>query len=240
MENQELKKIAREILVTIPPEEKRELVAKSRWTCDSNWQMAMVMNAGWDVANKMNLQVSQQVGKVEMLRLMKILDLDKPRNEKEFMMLVALAMETFVTKDYFDYEFKSLGSGKWVGIVKQCYACTKVLSINVDKDYECGCFGMRQGWYQAMGLQVKENLVKCLKNGDDCCEIEIEDFILPEESSQSFFEEKRMELLKRYEQANDNDKMCLFLQYPSLRDTFRESDLINTDTSKSDFPNEDI
>jgi hypothetical protein len=169
----------REILAKIPVEEKRELIAKSRWTCDSHWMMAMVFNAGWDVANKMNLQVGQATGKVEMHRLMKVMGLNKPKDEKEFMMLITLAMETFITQDYFDYEFKILSSGKWVGIIKQCYAYTKVKSINVTKDYECGCFGLRQGWYQAMGLQVKENLVKCLKNGADQCEIEVEAVAFP-------------------------------------------------------------
>jgi hypothetical protein len=173
MEHQQLKNMTRGIQKNIPIDKLRELVAKSRWTCDSNWMMAMVMNAGWNVANKMNLQVAQSVGKVEMHRLMKILNLDKPKNENEFMTLVSLAMETFITQDYFDYEFKMNGSGKGVGIIKQCYAYTKVKSINVDKDYECGCFGLRHGWYQAMGLQVKENLVKCLKNGADQCEIEV-------------------------------------------------------------------
>jgi hypothetical protein len=177
--NQELKNMAREKLAMIPAEEKRELVAKSRWTCDSHWMMSMVMNTGWDIANKMNLQVGQAVGKVEMHRLIKILGMDKPKNEKEFMMLMTLGMETFITQDYFDYEFKLLSSGKWVGIIKQCYAYTKVRSINVDKDYECGCFGMRQGWYQAMGLEVKETLVKCLKDGDSQCEIMVEGLAFP-------------------------------------------------------------
>jgi len=170
-ESQLLKDKAREILAKIPVEEKRELIAKSRWTCDSHWMMAMVFNAGWDVANKMNLQVGQATGKVEMYRLMKVLGLNKPKDEKEFMTLMSLAMEMFTTKDYFDYEFKILSSGKWVGIIKQCYAYTKVKSINVDKDYECGCFGLRAGWYEAMGLDVKEKLVKCLKDGANQCEI---------------------------------------------------------------------
>jgi hypothetical protein len=178
-EGQLLKNEAREILAKIPVEEKSELVAKSRWTCDSNWMMAMVMNAGWDIANKMNLQVGQKTAKVEMHRLRKLLNLGSPKDEKEFMLFMTLAMETFITQDYFDYEFKMLSSGKWVGIIKQCYAYTKVKSINVDKDYECGCFGLRRGWYEAMGIDVKESLVKCLKNGADQCEIIVESLAFP-------------------------------------------------------------
>jgi len=180
MESIELKDVAREMLAKIPVESKKEMVAKSRWTCESNWMMALVFTAGWDVANKMNLQVGQAVGKAEMHRLMKALGLEGLRNDMEFMMLVTLGMETFITKDYFDYEFKILGQGRILGIVRKCYAYTKVRSIGVEKDYQCGCFGMRAGWYQAMGLEVKENLVKCLKDGADRCEITVENVVYPQ------------------------------------------------------------
>jgi hypothetical protein len=56
-------------------------------------------------------------------------------------------------------------------ILRQCYAYTKIRSIGSEKNYKCGCFGMRAGWYQAMGLEVKENLLKCLKGEDAQYEI---------------------------------------------------------------------
>ena len=179
MESMELKDVAREMLAKIPVESKKEIVAKSRWTCESNWMMALVLNAGWDVANKTNIQVGQAVGKAEMHRLMRTLGIERPKNDRELMMLVTLGMETFITKDYFDYEFKILGPDRILGIVRKCYAYTKVSSIGVEKDYQCGCFGMRAGWYQAMGLEVKEHLVKCLKDGADRCEIMVENVLYP-------------------------------------------------------------
>jgi hypothetical protein len=65
MESKDLKDAAREMLAKIPVEIKREVIAKGRWTCESNWMMALVLTSGWDVANKMNLQVGQAVGKAE-------------------------------------------------------------------------------------------------------------------------------------------------------------------------------
>ena len=73
MEIMEVNDSVRKLLDKLPVEEKREMVAKSRWTCDSNWMMAMVFTSGWEAANKMNLQVAQSVGKAEMHRLMKLL-----------------------------------------------------------------------------------------------------------------------------------------------------------------------
>ena len=183
MESTDLKIVAREMLAQIPAETKREIVAKSRWTCESNWMMALVFAAGWDVANKTNIQVGQAVGKAEMHRLMKALEIERPKNDRELMMLVSLAMETFITKDYFDYEFTIVGPGRIRGIVRKCYAYTriptKVNSIGVEQDYQCGCFGMRAGWYEAMGLEVKENMLTCLKDGADQCEIIAEDVVYP-------------------------------------------------------------
>jgi len=65
MESRDLKDAAREMLTKIPVEAKREIVAKSRWTCESTWMMALVFTAGWDVANKMNIQVGQAAGNAE-------------------------------------------------------------------------------------------------------------------------------------------------------------------------------
>ncbi len=171
MTGEHIKAEARERLALIPREELREIIAKSRWSCASHWQMSAVMALGWDAANRLNLQVDQSVGNVEMKRLMKALNLEKPRDKDQFMRMMTLAMETFITMDYFDYEFTP---GSDIAIIRSCYAYTKVRSLGLEKEYACGCFGLRRGWYQAMGLEVTEKLLKCLKDGDDRCEILVE------------------------------------------------------------------
>lgn len=174
MEYQEMINAVQSMMGKVSSGERRELIAKSRWTCDSHWMMAMVMNAGWDVGNKINFQVAQTVGHVEVQRLLKLLNMKKPLNIEEFRLCVTLAMETFITKDYFDYESDSTGN---CAIIHRCYAYTKIHSLGLDKEYECGCFGLRAGWYQAMDVKVEEKLLKCLKNGDDRCEILIDKIV---------------------------------------------------------------
>jgi len=169
----DLKARARDLLLGIPREDMQPLLAKSRWTCDSNWMMALVMNAGWEAANAANLEVGKAAGKAEMHRLMRLLDLKEPANDDEFIFQLTLAMESFVTGDYWDYEIRNV-DGTWLGIVHRCYAFTKTKSIGVQDDYRCGCFGLRAGWYQAMGLKVEERLVKCMKEGEDRCEVALE------------------------------------------------------------------
>ncbi len=172
-------KSAHSMLDGIPDDQRRELIAKSRWTCDSHWMMSMVMAAGWEAANRLNLQVGQAVGQVEMQRLMKLLNLKRPADKEQFMTMMTLAMETFITKDYFDYEFKPYDADRNVGIIHTCYAYTKIHSLGMDKEYACGCFGLRAGWYQAMGIKAEEKLLRCLKDGDPRCEILVDNVIFP-------------------------------------------------------------
>jgi hypothetical protein len=172
---------AKEVLSGIPEADKLELVAKSRFSCESRSMMAAVVAAGWEKANDMNLQVGAAVGEGEMHRLMALLDWSSPKNDEEFLLMVATAMELFAPKKYFDYEFKLLESGKAVGIVRRCLACTKVKSLGVESFYKCGCFGMRQGWYKALGVEVNERLAMSMLEGDDHCEIMVEHIRYPGE-----------------------------------------------------------
>ena len=91
--------------------------------------------------------------------------------------MVTMAMETFITRDYFDYEFGFTDSGENIGTIHRCYANTKIRDIGAQNDYQCGCFALRAGWYEAMHVEVKEKLLRSLKDGDDRCEIIIEDII---------------------------------------------------------------
>ncbi len=158
-------------LAEIPQSALQEMLAKSRWACDSHWMMAFVIAAGWEAANQANLQVTRAVGKAEMHRLMKLLGMEGVPSDEEFMLLVRIAMECFTTSDYWEYQTLITDLGEMKALVTRCYAYTKVASIGVEKDYQCGCFGLRAGWYDAMGIDVDETLVACLKDGDPHCEI---------------------------------------------------------------------
>jgi hypothetical protein len=166
---------ALDALAAIPVEDKLELLRKSRFSCESRSMMAAIPMAGWEAANNMNRQVASAVGEGEMHRLLALLGWDSPTTDDELVLLVSIAMELFTPKKYFDYEFKLLEPGKMVGIVRRCLACTKVKALGVEGHYECGCFGMREGWYRAMGIDVKERLLMSMLEGDDHCEILVED-----------------------------------------------------------------
>ena len=169
-----LRAMTRNKLAEIPQSSLMEMLAKSRWACDSHWMMAFVINTGWETANRANLEVVRAVGKAEMHRLMALAGIREPSTDDQFRLLIMMAMVIFTTSDYWEYETRVLPSGEMKAYITQCYAYTKTKSIGVEKDYQCGCFGLRAGWYEAMGMSVEETLLSCLKDGDSRCEILVE------------------------------------------------------------------
>ncbi|MFH1150026.1 MAG: hypothetical protein V1748_06105 [Actinomycetota bacterium] len=166
--------VAREAAGSIPREDLRELLAKGRYSCESRWMMAMVAAAGWEATNEANRQVASDVGAGEMHRLMTLMGWDTPEGPDDFALMALTAVELFLPRKYFGYEFTELGEGKILGVVRSCLALTKVRSIGVAESYRCGCASMRSGWYRAMGIEVKETLLECMLTGGEKCQVLIE------------------------------------------------------------------
>lgn len=170
----DVNKATDDLLASIPQDEKLELLAKSRFSCESRWMTAMAMTAGWEVANRLNLQVGASVAEGEMHRLMKLAGWSGAKDDTDILLMVRTAMELLTPKKYFDYSLRFVEPGKMLGVVERCLACTKVKELGVERDYECGCFGLRAGWYAAMGVKARESLRKCMLNGDERCEVLVE------------------------------------------------------------------
>lgn len=148
-----------------------QAMSRSRYSCESRWMMAAVLAAGWEKANELNRQVARDVAVGDMRRLMELMNWRTPGNEEEFLVMAITALELLLPKKYFEYEVQVLEDGSIHAIVHSCLACTKVKSIGVQDMYECGCFSMRAGWYEAMGIEVEETLLECILNDDERCEI---------------------------------------------------------------------
>lgn len=148
-----------------------DVLRRSWQSHDAGWQMAIFQRYGWDEGNRLNKEVARQIGKGAMHRLMKHLGITGVKDIDEFRRIIDITTALFYPKPDFDYQFEQLSDTKVVAIVRQCVICDNVIRGGVAKFYECGCFAMQEGWYDALGVDVERTLGKCLKAGDDRCEI---------------------------------------------------------------------
>jgi hypothetical protein len=111
------------------------------------------------------------MGKVMMHRLMNALGNPEVKNIEELEAVCSAAMNLYYPPPTFVYRFERLSNTSLLGVIEKCAILENVKKAGVTDFYECGCFAMRSGWYEALGAEVKEELGKCLKRGDKTCEI---------------------------------------------------------------------
>ncbi len=161
------------LLSNLTNEQKIDILRKNWQSHDARWQFATFKKIGPKKSNKLNQDVVRGMGKVMMHRLMKGLGILKVNNIKEFESISSAAMDLFFSPSQFHYKFKKVSDSLIMGYIEKCNTNNNIKRVGMEKLYECGCFALRSGWYDAFGVDVEEKCFKCLKDGDEICEIAI-------------------------------------------------------------------
>ncbi|MFW9980258.1 MAG: hypothetical protein ACFFEJ_19405, partial [Candidatus Thorarchaeota archaeon] len=81
------------------------------------------------------------------------------------------AMDFYWPPPRFEYALKQDGIRTFKLTVTRCFTSENVKKVGIEEVYECGCRGMREGWFEAMGVSAEQEINKSLKDGDPHCEI---------------------------------------------------------------------
>lgn len=165
--------MAMKLLSKLDDETKIEILRKNWMSHDAKTQMSIVREFGWEKGNELNKQIIEEMGKTMMYRLMNAFGVSKINNVKDFEAICMAAMNFYYPSPVFSLHFENISDDAVLGVVKKCSTYDNIMKIGVAKQYECGCFAMRAGWYKALGLKIEEELGKCLKNGDNVCEVTV-------------------------------------------------------------------
>lgn len=149
----------------------KDLLIKGWMSHDARWFMAVTEHFGIEHANRLNQKVARELGRVEMKRFMKALDLPPSRNMEEYLNLKKAALSMF-GPDLVDYEIKILDHQSYEMHLERCFAHENIVKAGIKDQYECGIFSRLQGWIDAQGLEheLTPALGKCMKVlGKECC-----------------------------------------------------------------------
>ncbi len=137
---------------------------------DARWFMAVAEHFGIGHANRLNQKVARDLGRVEMKRFMKALNLSPSRNMDEYLGLIEGAMSLYGS-DLADYEIKIFDHQSYEMHLKRCFAHENIVKAGIKDQYECGIPARLQGWIDAQGLEheLTPPLAKCMKVlGKEC------------------------------------------------------------------------
>ena len=159
------------MLSRLSSEIQKDLLIKGWMSHDARWYMAVAQHFGIEAANRLNQLVARELGRVEMKRFMKALDLSPSRNMEEYLNLKKAALSMF-GPDLVDYEIKILDHQSYEMHLTRCFAHENIVKAGIKDQYECGIFSRFQGWIDAQGLEheLTPALDKCMKVlGKKCC-----------------------------------------------------------------------
>ena len=159
------------LLDTLSDVQKIEMLRKNWQSHDARWQMAAVMEFGWEKGNKLNKEVSYDFGKVAMYRMMNALGISQVNNMDEFLKIYNSIIKFLFPPPITVYKLKQISESSLIGYVKNCMTYNNVKKARATKNFECACFNLRAGFYDALGIDLEEKPIKRLMKGDDCCEI---------------------------------------------------------------------
>jgi len=161
------------LLESISNEKKMEILRKNWMSHEARYQMAIVQEFGWEKANKINKTVIHEMGKVMMYRLINALGISHVDNIDNFKDICLMTQEFYYPSPIFSTQFDRESDIAITGRVEKCGIIENIERLGVSDQYECGCFAMRSGWYEALGMIVEEKLGDCLKNGANACQISV-------------------------------------------------------------------
>jgi len=142
----------------------KDLLIKAWMSHDARWFMAVAEHFGIEAANRLNQMVTRELGRVEMKRFMKALNLSPSRNMEEYLNLKKAALSMF-GRDLVDYEITILDHQSYEMHFKRCFAHENIVRAGIKDQYECGILSRLQGWIDAQGLEhdLTPPLGKCMK-----------------------------------------------------------------------------
>lgn len=142
----------------------KNLLIKGWMSHDARWFMTVAEHFGIEHANRLNQKVARDLGRVEMKRFMKALNLSPSRNMEEYLNLKKAALSMF-GRDLVDYEIKILDHQSYEMRFRRCFAHENIVKAGIKDQYECGILSRLQGWIDALGLEhdLTPPLGKCTK-----------------------------------------------------------------------------
>jgi hypothetical protein len=69
----------------------------------------------------------------------------------------------------FEYELNGLGGDEWETVITKSYSLRMLRAARSLEGYECPCLEMRAGWFDGMGVSVRDSCVECQRTGGSAC-----------------------------------------------------------------------
>jgi hypothetical protein len=167
----------------IEKSELRDYLCKSWLTHDGMWFYNTALEAGVDMANRLNKAAIKSMAPLEMQRTKKLLGavVDAPDSDA-YLAFFKTALELVLPASVgarFALGSPSRNVLRWEWAKGQCFAFTGIRMAGFIDDYECGVIYRIGCWLEALGVnyRITPEVGKCMMHEKGFCTGEIELFL---------------------------------------------------------------
>ncbi|MFB0532742.1 MAG: hypothetical protein ACETVU_03635 [Desulfatiglandales bacterium] len=150
-----------------------ETLNKLWWLHDSFWHAELVKELGPDLANRLNLAVSEKIFRMLTITLLREKIIQAPRSIQELMFVFKSVWKTaFFDELYINEPIRYEGdTAIWTGT--QCHAYNSLSKARMLDGYECGCQALRNGVMKSLRLKPIHEIRESLVKGNGRCVIKV-------------------------------------------------------------------
>ena len=143
------------------------------WLHDGLWFHAVAERFGIDVANELNHWAVQAVAKRAMRLANGALKVKGPLTIEEVAERFTKAAELMWAPSMMRWEGRIVDPQTMEVEVTTCYAVNGLRRSGLLKDYRCACLAVRRGWFEALGIEAEQEILRTMRDGAPSCLIQI-------------------------------------------------------------------
>jgi hypothetical protein len=144
--------------LTLNTETEKDLLRRCWMWHDARWFAAVAGEFGIEAANRINKKNVRALGQTEMRCLMKALAVDRVDDLTEAMELYDAGRDLYVPPSLMDAEVGVVTPDSYEVTFRRCFVRENIVRAGIADTYECAVFDRIQGWHDAWGLLLVEDL----------------------------------------------------------------------------------
>jgi hypothetical protein len=150
-----------------------ETLNKLWWLHDSFWHAELVKELGPDLANRLNLAVSEKIFRMLTITLLREKIIQVPRSIQELMFVFKSVWKSaFFDELYINEPIRYEGdTAIWTGT--RCHVYDSLSKARMLDGYECGCQALGNGVMKSLRLKPIHEIRESLVKGNGRCVIKI-------------------------------------------------------------------
>ena len=142
----------------LAPEIEKDLLRRCWMSHDAYWFAGVAGEFGMDAANRINRKNVRAIGRTEMFRLMKALGCARVEGMDGAMRLFEAGRALYVPPPATQADVAVIVDGASEVHISRCFVHENITRADIKESYHCAVFDRTQGWHDAWGLPLVEEL----------------------------------------------------------------------------------